>query len=32
MSASPHPSAVPQAGSAFVHAHIRTTDIQGANA
>jgi hypothetical protein len=31
MFAPPHPSAVPRAGSAFVHA-LRTTDIQGATA
>lgn len=30
MSAPPHPSAVPRAGSLFAHARI--TDIQGANA
>jgi hypothetical protein len=32
MSAPPHPSAVPRAGSVFVHAQDRTTDIQGAKA
>jgi hypothetical protein len=32
MSAPPHPSAVPRAGSAPVHALHRTTDIQGATA
>lgn len=32
MSAPPHPSAVPRAGSAAVHAFHRTTDIQGATA
>jgi hypothetical protein len=32
MSAPPHPSAVPRAGSVSAHAHVRTTDIQGATA
>jgi hypothetical protein len=32
MSAPPHPSAVPRAGSAPVSVLHRTTDIQGANA
>jgi hypothetical protein len=32
MSAPLHPSAVPRAGSVYVHAHDRTTDIQGATA
>jgi hypothetical protein len=32
MSAPPHPSAVLSAGSVFVHAENRSTDIQGATA